>query len=125
MENELKRDNSVVVWWGTRIECISALCRRLREKYYDEDGFESAMERLEYHEKSSMMIGPGERIRHSAGLLLRRHALPAADAIQLAAALAWSEENPQGQGFVCLDAKLRDAARKEGFEVLPKKQRTE
>jgi hypothetical protein len=44
----------------------------------------------------------------------------AADAIQLASALVWCKENPAGESFVCLDDRLREAARKEGFSVLPK-----
>jgi hypothetical protein len=47
------------------------------------------------------------------------HPLRAADALQLAAALVWCDEAPQGTAFVCLDDRLRDAARREGFAVLP------
>jgi hypothetical protein len=45
--------------------------------------------------------------------------LRAADALQLAAALVWSDESPTGEGFVSLDDRLREAARRQGFEVLP------
>jgi hypothetical protein len=31
----------------------------------------------------------------------------------------WSGEAAAGEAFVCLDERLRDAARREGFEVLP------
>jgi len=47
------------------------------------------------------------------------HSLRAADSFQLAAALIWAEENPQGLDLVCLDQNLREAAFKEGFAVLP------
>lgn len=36
-----------------------------------------------------------------------------------AAALIWFEEQPDGETFVCLDARLRDAAHREGFDVRP------
>jgi hypothetical protein len=47
------------------------------------------------------------------------HALRAADALQLAAALDWCDGNTRGESFVCLDDRLRGAAVLEGFRVLP------
>jgi hypothetical protein len=47
------------------------------------------------------------------------HPLRAADTLQLAAALIWAEETPQGLEIVCLDQNLREAALKEGFTLLP------
>ena len=49
---------------------------------------------------------------------LRTHPLRAADALQLAAALAAADHNPASLEIVCLDERLRDAARREGFSVL-------
>jgi hypothetical protein len=43
----------------------------------------------------------------------------AADTLQLAASLVWCRERPVGRSFVCLDARLREAAVREGFSVLP------
>ena len=34
--------------------------------------------------------------------------------------LAWCREAPQETAFVCLDARLRDAAGAEGFDLLPR-----
>jgi hypothetical protein len=53
--------------------------------------------------------------------VLAAHPLRAADALQLAAALVWTGEAAAGEAFVCLDERLRDAARREGFEVLPER----
>jgi hypothetical protein len=47
------------------------------------------------------------------------HPLRAADALQLGAALVWCEEQSHGEVFVCLDARLREAARREGFSLAP------
>jgi hypothetical protein len=47
--------------------------------------------------------------------------LRAADALQLAAALVWCQGDPLQHGFVCLDQRLREAARREGFTALPNK----
>ena len=46
--------------------------------------------------------------------------LLAADAMQLAAALVWADGNPDQRGFVCLDQRLREAARSEGFSLFPR-----
>ncbi|HEY6321861.1 MAG TPA: hypothetical protein VJA16_09915 [Thermoanaerobaculia bacterium] len=43
----------------------------------------------------------------------------AADSLQLAAAIDWCEERTTGAGFVCLDQRLRSAALREGFDVVP------
>jgi hypothetical protein len=37
----------------------------------------------------------------------------------LAAAHVWAGNSPKGHHFVCLDQRLREAARKEGFLVIP------
>jgi predicted nucleic acid-binding protein len=50
--------------------------------------------------------------------LLRVHPLRAADALQLAAALVGSAENPSSLPFVSADPRLNEAARKEGFRLL-------
>jgi hypothetical protein len=49
--------------------------------------------------------------------LLRVHALRAADALQLGAALAWAEGRPAGRVLHTLDAHLAIAAEREGFLV--------
>ncbi|MDY7036218.1 MAG: hypothetical protein SV375_08680 [Thermodesulfobacteriota bacterium] len=53
-----------------------------------------------------------------AGRLLCLHPLRAADPFRLAAALIWAEKYPIEHHFVCLDNRLRDAARDEGFTLL-------
>jgi predicted nucleic acid-binding protein len=48
------------------------------------------------------------------------HALRAADAFQLAAALLWSRGKTTGREFVSFDDRLREAAVREGFDMLPR-----
>lgn len=50
--------------------------------------------------------------------LVRRHPLHAADALQLAAALMATGENPEQLDLVSSDDRLSAAARREGFRVL-------
>jgi hypothetical protein len=49
--------------------------------------------------------------------MLRVHPLRTADALQLAAAWLAAERRPPTMTFVTLDARLAEAARKEGFPV--------
>jgi len=63
---------------------------------------------------------PGEGLRGRAERLLAVHSLQAADAFQLAAALVWSRGETRLHALVSLDDRLREAAGREGFQVLPR-----
>ena len=65
-------------------------------------------------------VQPSDLVRQRAERLLMVHSLRAADSLQLAAALIWTEGATAGAEFVCLDQNLKEAALKEGFTVLPK-----
>ena len=54
-----------------------------------------------------------------AARVLLLHQLYAGEALQLAAGLLWADGRAPGHHFVCLDKRLREAAEREGFEVLP------
>jgi predicted nucleic acid-binding protein len=114
-----KSDQELVVWWGTRVECRSALARRRREGQLSSDSERQATEVLVALAEAWAEVQPTEAVRHRAERLLRVHPLRAADALQLAAALVWAEEEPPGLEVVCLDANLAEAALKEGFSILP------
>ena len=109
----------MVVWWATPIECRSALARLQREGGLREEDAGEARAPLERMEAHWMEIRPGDPLCRQAIRCISVHGLKAADALQLAAALVWAGSDPAGQSFVCLDAKLREAARREGFTVLP------
>lgn len=114
----LAQDNDIVVWLLTPVEVISALTRRLREKSFRPIEFSKSKEQLATLEKVWSEVISVERVRERARRLLETHSLRAADALQLAAALLTSEENPQGFPFVTLDRRLGAAAEREGFHVL-------
>lgn len=115
----LTGDNDPVIWWSTPVECHSAFHRRRRQKPIPADVGHAALTRLDKLMEDVDHISPGDPVRRRALRLLATHHLRAADALQLAAALVWCEENPTGEGFVCLDDRLREAARAEGFDVRP------
>jgi len=115
----LRQDRAPAIWWGSPVECQSALHRRRREELLSAAGLAEALARLERLAEDVDVVAPTPRLRERAGRALAAHPLRAADALQLAAALVWSGEAAAGEAFVCLDERLREAARREGFEVLP------
>ncbi len=115
----LREDAGMIVWWATRLECVSALRRREREGALTGADVRQSSELLgELSDRWSEVL-PTRRVRALAERALGVHALSAADALQLAAAQVWSREDPAGAPLVCLDERLRDAAAREGFSALP------
>lgn len=114
-----RQDPEAIVWWGTEIECASAIARLSRERLLDSAGVTDALRRLTVLADRWRNLPPTPHVRTTALRLLRTHPLRAGDAIQLAAAIAACDGTPSRLPFVCLDDRLRAAAAKEGFEVLP------
>ncbi|MGH2355966.1 MAG: type II toxin-antitoxin system VapC family toxin [Chloroflexota bacterium] len=114
-----REDSAVSVWWGSRVECVSAVVRRVREGQLDEAAERQVRADLRSLFEVVSEVAPTEEVRERAERCLATHALRAADALQLGAALIWARERPAGMGFVSLDERLRAAAMREGFDVLP------
>jgi uncharacterized protein len=111
-------DRLQVVWCLTEVEVASALARRSREGLRPA-GLENARLQLKWladrwTETSSLPL-----VRARALRVVNTHSLRAADALQLSAALVAADDRPDALPFVCLNDRLRDAARREGFSVLP------
>lgn len=118
----LADDPVAVVWWTTRTECISALARQSREGGLTLAGERQARDVLEKLASAWIEIQPNSSLRAAAERLLGVHVLRAADAFQLAAALQWCRGQTRGLSLVCFDGRLRSAAFREGFSVLPSDQ---
>lgn len=114
----LTSDPIVLVWWGSPVECVSAVARRERESVLDAASVDLAFDRLQALAASWQEVLPTNVLRASAQRLLRVHALRAADSLQLAAALVVAEGERQAIDFVCFDARLNEAARREGLRVV-------
>lgn len=114
----LEDDPLIVTWAWSAVEITSAVERRFREGHLNQ------VERRDVLARLSLLAGQWDEItdtlavRRLANRLLARYPLRAADAGQLAAALVLFEDQPEGQGFVCLDQRLGHAAEMEGFFVL-------
>ena len=94
---------------------MSALARLEREGALTDSAMTGALERLDLLAESWNEIQPVAAVRSAARRLLRVHALRAADALQLAAAVVAAEGQPASLAIVTLDERLAAAARREGF----------
>lgn len=108
-------DPELVVWWGTQVECVSALARLAREGRLGEDHVSMAKRRIDAILDRSDTIEPSLGVRDRACRLLRAHPLCAADALQLAAALELRGDRSDAVEFVTFDSRLAVAARREDF----------
>lgn len=115
----LAEDAGIVTWWGTRIECTSAIARLERAAALTPRQATRAIEVLRAIAAGWNEILPAEAVRETACRLLRVHPLRAADALQLAAATVMTGGRPAQAGFLAFDDRLRDAAGREGFLVGP------
>lgn len=112
-------DPGLVVWWATRTECLSALLRGQRERRIGPEAIVRARAVLTRLAAEWSEVQPSEPVRARAERLLGVHALSAADALQLAAALLWCRGETAGNALISFDQGLREAARREGFVVEP------
>jgi hypothetical protein len=115
----LAEDAGVVTWWGTRIECVSAIARLERAAALTPRQAAEAIELVRVLAGGWHEILPVEPVRETACRLLRVHALRAADAMQLAAATVMAAGRPAEVWFLAFDDRLRLAAGREGFRVGP------
>jgi uncharacterized protein len=119
MQDLLKGDRDVLTWWGSKVEAASALSRLAREGALEGSKRDAAFGRMEALAVGWDEVLPSDPLREQAIRLLRVHALRSADALQLASAVLASEHDPGALPFVTLDHRLKEAAAREGFQVLP------
>jgi len=113
----LYKIHDAVVWWATSVEIASGLARLLRMKQLDSGEWTKARKLARRLADSWSVIQPSDPLRAKSIQLVERYDLRAADAFQLAAALEWCEDAPQGRFFLTTDRKLRDAALLTGFDA--------
>ena len=111
-------DPEVAMWWGTPVELASAAARLRRMEEADDIGYVRILSKIGPFAQRTEEVQPTEEVRQTALRLVRVHDLRAADSLQLAAALVWARHVTTGIEFVCMDARLRAAAEKEGFSGL-------
>lgn len=112
------KDAAMLVWWGTDVECVSAIARLEREGALDDSAVANAFDRLKQLAAGWHEVDPSDAVREAAVRFLRVHPLRAADALQLSAAFIAAERRPSSLEVVTLDDRLAAAARKEGFVLI-------
>ena len=115
----LADDMLMIVWWGSVVECWSAFARLRREGIFNPRDEEQARTMLARLATAWTEVLPSQAVRDQAAHALHVYPLRAADALQLAAALVWVQNQSVGQSFVCLDHRLRAVAQREGFLLVP------
>ncbi len=113
----LAEDPRVATWTLAPVEVTSALWRLVREHALAEDEARGADQRALELAASSHAVVDVESVKGLGQRLLRVHALRAADALQLGAALLWAGGRTNGKILHTLDERLALAARREGFDV--------
>lgn len=111
-----RNDPALVAWWGTSIECVSAVSRREREGLLSSGEAQSILERLQQLRNSWREVQPSVAVKSIAERILRTHPLKAQDAQQLAACIVVNSE--QRADFVSLDNRLITAAQRENLTVV-------
>lgn len=111
-------DAEMIAWWGSPVECASALARLERSGALTAPQATEAFARLDVLAAAWYEIEPVALVKETARRFLRVHDLRAGDALQLAAAFVAAEGRPSSLRILCLDDRLAAAAQREGFEVL-------
>jgi uncharacterized protein len=114
----LRDDADMVLWSLTRLELVSAVERRARERHLSARQRTLALARIERIGRDAHEVADVVAVRARAVPLLGRHPLRAADAAQLGAALVVADPEPSSLTLVVLDRRLAAAAEREGLNVL-------
>ncbi len=111
-------DPRITIWMMTRVEVLSSIARRKRERPELSAVWNRAVRNV--HEASSTWIQISDAVaaRSQAERIILDHPLRAADALQLGAALVAADGDPSSLELVTLDRRLAEAARREGFPIL-------
>jgi hypothetical protein len=117
MARTYRDDRHIVVAWTTPIECLSACSRKHRMKQLGDAELIAIVRRLRDLCSDWIVAEPTSELSSEAERLVLRYGLRAADAIQLASAIATSA--PNRAELVSLDRRLMHAASSEGFRIVP------
>jgi hypothetical protein len=93
--------------------------RRRRDRQLGAEAERQARQVLTALASARSEVLPGESLRARGERLLAVRSLRAADAFQLAAALLWARADTVRHTIVSSDDRRREAARREGFLILP------
>lgn len=110
-----EREGQVITAWHSVAECASAFCRLRREELLTEAQLTELLTHLQTQAENWYILASGNRLEKLTLRMLRIHPLRAMDAIHLAAACLVRGDELAPMGFFTEDARLTEAAAKEGF----------
>jgi hypothetical protein len=113
----LVRDSSVVIWMLTSVELLSTIGRLGRQAAGLDDLLPSLRSAATDLVSRCAIVTEIDGARRRAERLVGVHAVAAADALQVGAALVACEDHPERLDFVTLDTQLARCAQLEGFRV--------
>lgn len=108
---------SIVTWWGSYLECVSAIQWRVRQGLVAPPQTADSYRLLEELAGEWREVGESDQLRRAAARFLRIHELRTNDALQLGAAMVAGRFEPHQVRFLSDDRQLLRAAEKEGFAV--------
>jgi predicted nucleic acid-binding protein len=111
-------DPGVTIWMMTRVEVVSAIARKKRERPALLGLWDRAIRELHEAALTWIQISDAVATRLQAERIVLEYPLRAADALQIGAAIVAADGDPHSLELVTLDRRLGDAARSEGFRVL-------
>ena len=114
----LSKQYQMAVCWSAPVEVRGAFARLVRMGQLSPNEHVQAQIRLDRMRSDWLEVDPSEPLREQAERLVDRFPLKAADAQQLAAALAWCLGRPKGRVFISGDSQLLDATRQLGFQAV-------
>jgi predicted nucleic acid-binding protein len=108
----------MVVAWFAPVEIRGSIARLLREGQITPKQQVQGLALLGIYRADWREVAPGPAMRQKAEDFVERFPLRSADALQLASAWVWCQGHPAGRPFISGDARLLDAARQLGFNVI-------
>jgi len=118
MSDLLSKKYEMVVWWAVPVEIRGAFARLVRMGQLSSKGNVQAQVVLAELRSKWREVSPDPAVRDQAERLVDRFPLKAADALQLAAALAWRSGRSRACTFISGDAQLLNAASQLGLNAL-------
>src|SRR5437870_9747080 len=106
---DLAVETEIFTWWGSYLECTSAIVQLTRRGSPPTQVAES-YRMLEQLAGEWREIGASDKLRRAAARILKTHPLRTSDALQLGAAIVASGFEPNAARFVAEDKRLRHAA---------------
>lgn len=119
LQELLASDRTVIATWQSSVECAASLARLERHRTLTPRAAADAFGRLAALREAICEIRPSEQLRRDAVQFLRLHDIRMTAALELGAAHLAANADPATLEFVCMDDRLRVAAQREGFRVLP------